>query len=95
VTGTATLVVAADDGPLRGAARGRSSLVDSLVARLHAEFGVDRDEVRRLAVEALAGFATAPVQAFVPILVEKRLRESCRAVRDGAPGGRVTGLPAR
>ena len=57
----------------------RGSFIDSLVARLHAEFGVDVQAIRSLAVEVLASFADARVQAFVPILVEKRLREICRS----------------
>jgi hypothetical protein len=78
VSVTATLVVAEDDGPLDPSRLG-APFLDALVARLHAEYGVDRDQVRRLAAELLAGFATARVQAFVPILVEKRLRQICRA----------------
>jgi hypothetical protein len=74
VTGTATLV-AEDDGPLEVPA----PFVDALVNRLHTQYGVDRAQLRRLADELLAGFATARVQAFVPILVEKRLRQMCRA----------------
>ncbi|MGY1746943.1 three-helix bundle dimerization domain-containing protein [Blastococcus sp. SYSU D00695] len=61
-----------------------SLFVDALVARLHAEFGVDPDEVRRLAVAALGSFATARVQAFVPILVERRLRETYRTAATGS-----------
>ena len=56
----------------------RSSFVDSLVERLHAEYGVDRELVRARATEVLATFATARVQAFVPILVEKAVRQTYR-----------------
>jgi hypothetical protein len=77
VSVTATLVAAEDDGSF-----GTAPFVESLVMRLHAEYGVDRDRLRRLATEVLGTFATARVQAFVPILVEKRLRETCRALRD-------------
>ena len=80
---TATVTGAEDDGSLGGPVPGGASFVDSLVARLHAEYGVDRDRITRLAAEALGTFATARVQAFVPILVEKRLRDTCRALRDG------------
>jgi pyrroline-5-carboxylate reductase len=82
VTGTATLVVPEDDAPLDALSDESgpgAPFLDALVARLHAEYGVDRDQVRRLAAEVLAGFATARVQTFVPILVEKRLRQICRA----------------
>jgi hypothetical protein len=74
VSGTAAVVIAEDDvGPVD-----RDPVVDSVVARLHAEFGVDPAHLRRLAVEALGTFATARVRTFVPILVEKRLRQTCR-----------------
>jgi hypothetical protein len=56
----------------------RDPVVDSVVARLHAEFGIDPVHLRRLAVEALGTFATARVRTFVPILVEKRVRRTCR-----------------
>ncbi len=69
MTVTATLVVAEDDGSPEGLPDGRSpgvaSFVDALVVRLHAEYGVDRDEIRRRATEVLGTFAAAPVQAFV------------------------------
>jgi hypothetical protein len=55
-----------------------SSFVDDLVVRLSAEYGVDRDDVRGSAEAALAAFASAPVRAFIPILVERRLREAYR-----------------
>jgi hypothetical protein len=77
---TATLVVAEDDGPLRK----RGLFVDSLAARLHEEYGVEPELIRRLATEMLGTFSTARVQAFVPILVEKRLRETCRGLRAAA-----------
>jgi hypothetical protein len=54
------------------------SFVDALVVRLAAEYGVDRDEVRGSVEAALAAFASAPVRTFIPILVEKRLREAYR-----------------
>jgi hypothetical protein len=60
-------------------AGGTASFVDSLVERLHADFGVDRELIRSRATEVLATFAGAPVQSFVPILVEKALRQGCRA----------------
>ena len=66
---------AAPDGPVPGS----GSFIDPRVARLHAEYGLDAGTIRSLAVEVLAGFAGARVQAFVPILVEKRLRAICRA----------------
>jgi hypothetical protein len=71
-------VLAEDDDPLPA---GRDPVVEALVARLHEEFGVDRAQLRRMAVEVLGTFATARVQTFVPILAEKRLREACREFR--------------
>jgi hypothetical protein len=76
VSVTATVDVGAPDGPVAG----RGSFVDPLVDRLHAEYGGDRQAIRGLALEALAVFAGARVQTFVPILVEKRLRRACRAL---------------
>ena len=83
VPATVAVVLAEVDVPLGG----RDPVVDSVVARLHAEFGVDPEHLRRLAVEVLGTFATARVQTFVPILVEKRLRATCRQLRaaGGAP----------
>ena len=58
-----------------------TSFVDHLVASISQEYGVDAEGVRDRAAAALAAFAGARVQAFVPILVEKRLRESYRGYR--------------
>ena len=79
MTVTAIVVVAEDDGPPSRPPPGAASFLESLVARLHAEYGVDRDQIQRLAREVLATFASAPVQSFVPILVEKRLRQLYRS----------------
>ena len=86
MSGTATVVA---DIPSDGAARRASSFVEALVARLHAEFGDDPSTIRWRVETALSTFVGAPVQSFVPILVEKRVRELYR--RGG--GGR-TALPA-
>jgi hypothetical protein len=72
-------VVAEDDGASERPVSRDSSFVESLVERLHAEYGMDRDRLRSHATELLATFATARVQAFVPILVEKAVRQTCRA----------------
>jgi hypothetical protein len=71
-------VIAGDDAAESQRTPLTVSVVDALVTRLHAEYGVDRDELRAQADEALAVFASARVQAFVPILVEKRLRNAYR-----------------
>jgi hypothetical protein len=84
----ATVLVAGDDGALDRAPTGDPPFLGSLVARLHAEFGADPAEIRQLAGEVLTTFATARVQSFVPILVEKNLRATYRARRDA--GGPAT-----
>jgi len=66
-----SLVEVSADGP---AAPLVPLFLDSLVIRVAAEFVVDPQDVRARAEAALATFAAAPVQTFVPILVEKRLR---------------------
>jgi hypothetical protein len=76
---TTTLIVAEDDAASDGPVPGSGSFIGPLVARLHEDYGVDALAIRSLAIEMLASFAGARVQAFVPILVEKRLREICRA----------------
>ena len=79
----AVTITTEDDGMLhrtgrRGTVPRDAAFVESLVERLHVEFGVDRDQVRALATEVVAGFAGARVQNFVPILVEKALRQTYR-----------------
>ncbi|MGY1726384.1 three-helix bundle dimerization domain-containing protein [Geodermatophilus sp. SYSU D01062] len=69
--------LSADDGAVPGA----DAVLGPLVARLSQEYGADPVEVRARAVAAFAAFAGARVQAFVPILVEKRLRERYRVRR--------------
>ena len=70
---------------------GGGSFLDRLVVRLAAEHDVDPRAVRALGAEALATFAGAPVQTFVPILVEKRLRASLRAQRCAGPDDAAAG----
>ncbi|MBB3084476.1 three-helix bundle dimerization domain-containing protein [Geodermatophilus sabuli] len=91
MTVTAPVVVGRDADPCGGPIRAGTSFVDALVGRLHAEYGVDRHEIRRLATEVLGTFATARVQAFVPILVEKRLRAAYRTLRDAGGTRRSDG----
>jgi hypothetical protein len=74
VTAVVAGVVPEDDGPLPLG----TSFVDLLVTRITQEFGADPAEVRARAAVAIATFAGARVQAFVPILVEKRVRETYR-----------------
>jgi hypothetical protein len=74
VTAVVAGVVPEDDGPLPLG----TSFVDLLVTRIARESGADPAEVREQAAVALAAFDGARVQAFVPILVEKRLRDTFR-----------------
>jgi hypothetical protein len=78
---TLAVVVADDAAEDSAAPLTVVSVVDAVVTRLHAEFGVDHDQLRALADAAFASFASARVRAFVPILVEKRLRNACRDLR--------------
>ena len=71
-------VLAEDDAPPEGPAAETASFVDPLVDRLHAEYGVDPRVIRSVTLQVLSTFAGARVQTFVPILVEKRLRELYR-----------------
>jgi hypothetical protein len=52
--------------------------VESIVARICADYGAPPDEVRAHAARLLRGYDTARVRSFVPILVEKKLREAYR-----------------
>ncbi|MGY1631117.1 three-helix bundle dimerization domain-containing protein [Geodermatophilus sp. SYSU D01186] len=69
--------VAPDEDGLLPAPPG-ASFLDLLAGRVAREYGADPEEVRDLAAAALATFAGARVQAFVPILVEKRVRDVFR-----------------
>jgi hypothetical protein len=71
-------VVVENDGAPEDPVPEGGSFLDRLVVRLSAEYGVEPQAIRRQAAEGLASFAGARVQAFVPILVEKRLRETLR-----------------
>jgi hypothetical protein len=81
---TAELAVENEGVPADGVVP-RASFLDLLVVRLSEEYDVDPQVIRRLGLAGLASFAGAPVQAFVPILVEKRLRAMLR--RGRASGG--------
>jgi hypothetical protein len=74
VTAVAARVIPEDDDPRPPGA----SFVELLVSRVAREFGADPASVREQAAAALAAFDGARVQAFVPILVEKRLRDTFR-----------------
>ena len=81
--------VAEDDGAPEDPGPEGGSFLDLLLVRLSAEYGVEPQAIRRRGAELLASFAGARVQAFVPLLVEKRLREILRA-RSG-PGEDLDG----
>jgi hypothetical protein len=73
--------VVADDRALDAASTADDHFVESLVGRLHTEYGGDPQAIRRQVTAALARFAGARVRAFVPILVEKQMRELYRSSR--------------
>jgi hypothetical protein len=65
-------------GVPEGSVPADDSFLDPLVAQLSAQYGLDPQAVRSRALRVLASFAGARVRAFVPILVEKQVREDCR-----------------
>ncbi len=71
-------VVARDEGTPGDRVPGGGRFLAPLVVRLAVEYGVDPDVVEELGATVLESFAGARVQAFVPVLVEKRLRETLR-----------------
>jgi Protein of unknown function (DUF3562) len=75
--------VLVDDCAPDVAATRHEGFADSLVDRLHGEFAGDRQSIHREVTALLAVFADARVQTFVPILVEKQVREALRH-RDAA-----------
>ena len=70
--------VVADDEVADVAAHGKAHFVEPLVERLHTDYGGDPQAIRRLVAAELARFAGARVLAFVPILVEKQMRQIYR-----------------
>jgi hypothetical protein len=81
VSVTAEVVVENGGAPEDRVPEAGSSL-DLLVVRLSAQYGVEPQSIRRHVAEGLAFFAGARVQAFVPILVEKRVRAMLRGWTD-------------
>ncbi len=57
--------------------------IDKLRERLSDGDAFDRDEVDAAVERAIAQFAGAPVRTFVPILVERLVRDDLRAAADG------------
>jgi hypothetical protein len=70
--------VVADDEAADVSFPGAGSFVERLVERLHTEYGEDPRAIRRHVAAVLENFAGARVQAFVPILVEKQVRQMYR-----------------
>jgi hypothetical protein len=68
------------------AADERAPFLEPLVLRISQEFAAERGEVHRRALEFLSGFRHARVRSFIPILVEKRLREAYRRSATSHPG---------
>lgn len=61
-----------------------SNVVDAVVSRLREVHGLDDPELRAHAAQVWAEFEDVPVQVYVPVLVEKRLREYARLRRRAA-----------
>jgi len=98
------MVVAEDDGRPGHPVPAAGPFLDTLVARMAAQYGADPRAVRARADEVLASFAGARVQAFVPLLVEKRLRDTFRgrtgpvtapSAQDGSAGSAVPAAVGR
>jgi hypothetical protein len=52
--------------------------LDGLVSRVSSDCGADPEVVRQHAADVLAEFAHARIRSFIPILVEKQVRERFR-----------------
>lgn len=64
--------------------------LESLVQRMCLEFDVPPHQIRSHVVAIYAEFADARVQTFVPVLVERRLRDLLRVqARDSIPAPRT------
>lgn len=59
----------------------RLDLVESLVGRMSREYDVEPDLVRNHALLVLEDFADSRVQSFIPVLVERHVREWLRQSR--------------
>ena len=68
-------------GTVGGHAPGETGVVDELLRRMCTQYDVDPDELRRHAIEILREFTDVRIYAFLPVLVEKRLREQLRLWR--------------
>ena len=71
-------VVAGNGGTPGVRVPGGGTFLAPLVGRLAVEYRVDPEVGGRLGATVLESFAGARVQTFVPVLVEKRLRETLR-----------------
>jgi hypothetical protein len=63
------------------AAVARSDVVESLVTRMSSEYDVAPEVVRERAVAIFERFADSRVQSFIPLLVERHVRDWLRQVR--------------
>jgi hypothetical protein len=54
------------------------AFVERIVARICTDYGASPDEVRAHAARLLRGYENARVRSFLPILVEKKLRDTYR-----------------
>ena len=63
--------------------------LESLVQRMCGQFDVAPDRIRDEVISIYAEFADARVQTFVPVLVERRLRDRLRAQVGAVPAPRT------
>jgi hypothetical protein len=63
--------------------------LEALVQRMCAEYDVPPDRIRDEVTSIYAEFADARVQTFVPVLVERRLRDRLRAQVGAVPAPRA------
>lgn len=70
------------DGPTA-----ESRALEQVSERLRSDYGLTPDEVDAAIAEALAAYAGRPVRDFVPILVERQVRERLGR-RQTSPSGR-------
>jgi hypothetical protein len=66
-----------------------AAVVEELIRRMSALYHVEPDDLRRRAVQILGEFREIRIRAFLPVLVEKRLREQLRLwQRNAGPAAR-------
>lgn len=70
-----------------GGPAGEARALAQVAERLRADYGLSAAQVDAAIAEALSAFAGRPVRDFVPILVERRIRERLGRSRVSSGGG--------